>query len=306
MKRVPPLLLVAGALLLGAIGYFVFTKIQAASEAAKAEAQLLADVDSALAREPVDGSELSSLVTRIQRLPEHERDRRFALALARIDRARGRLQPAWDRLRPFASAGDANGAELREGAILSLRLHAHSGDRDAGRRAQAMAEQAYAATQEPALLLVAWQAAQRIHAEADRARIADLLVAQHGNTREARMVEALRQLDRRSERELAGLAGEFDEEPVELGLGRAALLLQGGQVGDAVDLLEKLCLRAPALVDLRHFAAVASLELARQEGIRAELRDSHLARGRAHLEWLLRSAPADDPRRGDWQRLLGR
>lgn len=304
MKRLPATLLLTGLLLVAAIAAFAFVQLRAAGKRAAAQDQLLADVATEVAKSP-PSSELSSLVTRIRAIDGHESDRRFVIALAQIERVRGRYQAAWDLLLPFATAGDANTAELREGALLSLELHAHSGDRQAGRRAMDLAGHAYASSRQAADLLVAWQAARRTYAVDDRDLIADRMKTEQPETKEWKLIAGLAKVETAKVADLVELAADFPVEPLEIGIARTVLLLLGGQPADAVNEADRLCQRAPGVADVRNFAAAASLALAQQEGTPEATRQALRAKAASHLEWLLKNAP-EDGRRGEWTRLLGR
>ena len=91
----------------------------------------------------------------------------------------------------------------------------------------------------------------------------------------------------------------------ELGIARTVVHLTAGQSADAVNEADRLSQRAPGVANVRHFAAVACLTLARQEGTPEGTAQALRAKAASHLEWLLKNAP-EDGRRDAWTRLLGR
>lgn len=307
MKRAQPTLVIAGVLLLAAVATFVYLRLGAARAREAALVQLLADVTAEVDKQRPDGSELSRLVTRLQQTSGAGGDHRLELALARIDRVRGRLQDAWQRLQPLM-AGATSLAELREASQVLLALHAQRGDRELARRALGFALAAYGAGGTAADLLRAWQAAYRTRAKEDLTQLSQRMQAEQAGSAEARLIGALERLDQDlaavPAAELEGLTADFAEEPIELGLARAIVRIQGGRTADAVRLLDELSQRGPALVDVRHYAAVALLALAQEPGVPAEEVARHLSRARAHLEWLRKNAAADDGRQELWLRLV--
>jgi hypothetical protein len=299
MKRLPATVLWTVLLLVLAIGGFVFVKVREAGRLSAERDLLLQDVTTEIAKGPA-AADLSSLVTRIRAVPGYEEDWRFRLALAQIERARGHYQQAWELLQGRASGGDATVAELHEGAAVSLELHAHSGDRQLGRRAMELAEHAYAVSHQPEDLLIAWQAALRTGAAEDRQRLAKL-AAEHAGSKEARLIA---RMEGTGQEDLAQLSSAFAEEPVELALARIFAMLNADQTADAAAEADRLCQRAPGIVDVRHFAAAASLALAARPGTPEATVQSLRLRALSHLDWLLKNAPEEDDRRPKWTALV--
>lgn len=304
MRPIHRNLLIVGALLLLAGGGFAWQQLQQRRAAAEQRRQLLADVDQALQQEAPDASELAALKLALERLPDHQSDRAAVLARARIERARQRDQVAWEVLAPSTGV-DAGAAELRLGAELLLRLHARSGQREQARQARDLARRAYALSHDAADLLLQWQAEHRTGAAAEEEATQKQLLADHANSKEARLCAAL-QLEG-----LEALAGEvrelmleFVEPPVELGMARAVVLIREGDLAGAGDLLERLADQASALVDVRHLGAVQCHAVAADQQQPLEVRHRALERRNAHLNFCLEHAAADDPRRQQWQDML--
>lgn len=305
MKRLPARILVPAALLVLAGGAWVYVRIQAAQEERQRVADLLADVDRELAKERPDGSELSLLVTRIEKLGDADRDERLRRALARIEVARGRSEKAWGHLQPLALAmgREPNPDDQLFGARLLADIHSMTGQAQDLRQALQLAEAAYGAKGDVDALFLAWQCAQRLGDEEARQRLGDLLLAEQAATPQADLVALLRrEPEQVSTAELQGLATRFESVPVELGvaLGRAHLL--AGEVPEALRELDAVLQRAPSLVDVRNAAATACyLFVKGGAGASEEELRRRRAQMQAHAQWLLNNAAADDSRRPNWR-----
>lgn len=306
MRRVHTGVLITVGLLVLAAGALVVQRLRQGAERSAEIAQLLDDVATEVKKDSPDGSELSRLKLRIEKLPEHATDRALILALTRIEIARGRDNAGWELIAPYAAVGDASLAELRIGADLLLRLHARSGDRTQARRARELARRAYALSHDPGDLLVAWQAAHRIAATADAQETFELLRTEHKDSREERLCDLIESPppDDQFGARVHELEAEFKDEPIELGLARAVLLLKQGDQVAARTLLDELASRASALLDVRHLCAIAYHMAAASPDLPEAERQSARTRRDAHLHFCLEHGP-DDPRRAQWQQLLG-
>src|SRR5712671_4798604 len=191
MKRLPRSLWLPILLLVAAIVAFAVVRWRGAREREQNRQQLLADVAAEVGKARPDGNELSQLRVRVQHQGDPATDRRLLLALVQIERARGHLHDAWERLKSVATAGDALTAEQHEGAVVLLGIHQHSGDRERAREAQSLAEAAFGSTHDPDDLLLAWTAAQRLANVVDRDRFAQELREQHAGSKEGRLVQTL-------------------------------------------------------------------------------------------------------------------
>ncbi|HET6195109.1 MAG TPA: hypothetical protein VFE12_05130, partial [Acetobacteraceae bacterium] len=145
--------------------------------------------------------------------------------------------------------------------------------------------------------------------ETDRSRFAGL-AAEHAGSKEARLIA---RMEGTATGDLTELSSAFPVEPVELTIARIVAMLRAGQAGeresraaaeDAVAEADRLCQRAPGIVDVRHFAATASLALAAHPDTPAATAQGLRARAVNHLDWLLKNAPEDDARRPTWAQLM--
>lgn len=269
--------------------------------------QVLADVAAAAGDEPADGSTLSQLMTRIQQLEGHETDRRLCLAMARIEWVRGRLDRALAAIRSWADGVDPTVDELRLAARIQLARHAAGSvgteSPDAVlRQGLAFAEAAHARQPDPATLLLAWTGAFRLGDQAALQRLGDAMAAA-GDGALARLVRAAGsfRIDDPIE-PLDTLRAEFAEPPLEIDLMRAQVLLQRGALADAIPVIERLVAAGPAIVLVRHVAAVGWH--ARAMAATGKARTDALLQRDAHLNWLQKNASGDDARRTLWQQLL--
>lgn len=308
MKRLPGTVLVPIALLALAGGSWVYLQVRSARGERQRVADLLLDVEREVTKEEPEGSELSSLVTRIRNAGDPERDPRLRRALARIEVARGRDDRAWAQLQPLALAMEPEPDDQALGARLLASMHGKTGNLQDLRQALELAESAHRARGDTATLFLAWQCAVRLGGEASetRQRLGDRLRELAPDGAEAALVTILaRDEEQVPVEDCQALAGRFEEVPMELAMALATGHLQQGAVADALHELDRVLPRAPALMDLRHLAATACWAFGRQSQGAApaevERRRSEMA---AHLRWLLANAPAGDPRRGHWRTML--
>ena len=101
--------LVAVVLLALALGGYGFKLLRESGQRAAAVDQLVADVESEIAKPSPDSSELSALATRIRKVEGHESNRALRVALARIDIERGREEQALRDLEPLGDHGTREG-----------------------------------------------------------------------------------------------------------------------------------------------------------------------------------------------------
>lgn len=286
------IVLVAALLALGLAG-LAAQRWAATRELHEQRAVLLADIDAALASDPLDLGGLSRLVALVHKEPDHATDRALRFAEARIEFARNRPERARDLFLDRALEPGAPAAEQSFAARVLLRLHedgAASGKTPADLLAPAanVAEAAYATTRAADDLLRAWQAAER-NGEHDRAKgFADALAADHADTPAARFVAVAVAFD-----PAAGVdpvLQAIDALPTPAAEGRAMLAfaqLQQGQLAAATATCEEALARAPGVAVVRFAAAVTfhACALGCAEG--AADRASWVGRRDAQIGWLL-------------------
>jgi len=293
--------LVAVVLLALALGGYGFKLLRESGQRAAAVDQLVADVESEIAKPSPDSSELSALATRIRKVEGHESNRALRVALARIDIERGREEQALRDLEPLVLLGDGTAVELHLVAWCLLRSQQRGGDPGRARKALDTAEAAYALSSDPADLRLALQAAIRAQDDAAKGRVAELLVGRHADTRDGRFARLVQQFSESTPAaEVASVVAEYEQPPEELALLLVVQELQAGRPAEALRYLEPLLGEAPALLDVRNFAAYANHLLAASPGIQESERANCLRKRDAHLEWLLQKAPPEDSRRKVW------
>lgn len=255
------ILFAVGALALALAGY-VAQRWAAARERAAQRAVLLADIDAALASDPLDLGGLSRYVAQLRKEPDHATDRALRFGEARIEFARNRPDRARDLFLDRALEPGASAAEQSFGARVLLRLHedgAASGKAPAELLAPAAnaAEAAYAATRDAGDLLRAWQAAER-NGDHDRAKaFAAALADGHADTAAAGFVAAAVVFD-----PAAGVdpvLRAIDALPTPPAEGRAMLAfaqLQQNQLAAATTTCDEALARAPGVAVVRFAAAV--------------------------------------------------
>ena len=268
-------------------------------EAAEELRQVLAEVDAQLAVASPDGSTLGALIRRLNNLPDADRNPELIRARARVRLAQGRFNQAWELQAGLAEPVDAEAEDLWLGAQILARRHALGGNTNDARRAGSLAERHHGLTAQAGSLLLAWQCFHRAGDLEEERRLAGLLVEEHPNSLEVELLRAWSaalfedQAQRPTLQVLRDLEIRFDETPVELEILMIVGLLETRDerdLGESVDRLQRLLVSHSAVVDLRHYAAVA-----------AYLRGDVNTRN-SHLDWLLEKAP-QDPRRPRWTAL---
>jgi len=293
--------------LLAVVGLIV--KAYAASAAADAErAQLIADIESEVQKQPVDGSELSRLVARLQKLPDHDTARDLLAAAARIELARDRAERAFGLFGALASQPGASPEEQRLGARILLRLHETGGGGDVSAAAgllqqvMAFAEAAYADGRDPADLLRAWQAATRLWRADAASGFGKRILEEHADSPAARLVQLDRTFVERSSapgfaHEVEVVAAAFAVAPVEVDAMRVLVLLGGRDVERAVSTAKALLTRAPGVWASHYVAAVvySACSLSQPEG--SAERQQWVDLRNAQLDWVIERVPADQRER---------
>lgn len=300
---VPVLLLSATAVALG-VQYY-----RKAATAAAARAELLSRVDEETAKPNVDSSELSRLIVQIHKLPDHETSRDLQAAVARIELARDRPEKAFAAFGITASRPSASPADQALGARILLRLHEAGGGDAAvaiGRLQQALgfAENAYRASDDVSDLLCAWQAAVRLGDQAVIDRLSARLREQHASSAAARLAGIAATFDpRESAADLAAVRAEFTAPVVELEAMHVLVVLQSGEIDQAVTAAEALLGRAPGVLAVRWAASLVFHACALGHAADSAERGSWVVRRDAQLDWLLQRAAVDDARRERWAHL---
>lgn len=306
MRRARTGVWIAIGLLVLAVAALVVQRLRQDAARSAEIAQLLQDVDAEVQKDKPDGSELGRLKLRLEKLPEHATDRALTLALARIERARGRDNDAWQLVATQAAVGDASLPELRLGADLLLRLHARSGERPKARQARDLALRAYAQSNQPEDLLLAALAAHRIGSSDEEAESSAQLHSQHGDSKEARLCDLIsKPPDAQFANEVQALQGAFRDEPIELGVAAGILLLQREDPVGARLQLDQVASQAPALLDVRYWSGIACQAVAASPQLSDDERQRAVVQRDAHLHYCLEHG-IDEDRRATCERILGR
>lgn len=275
-----------------------------------AEGRALVEAANAVLRaDELERTRAAELSRQISALTETDGDRSLVRALAKLELALGRVQSAW-QVHGAVTGLDPETPDLLLSARILLRRHALLGG-DALADAESAAHLAarhHDASGEPGSLFLAWQGMRRAGELEDAAAQAEALAGQHPESLPGRLVslfsggqvtlEKLRQL------ELEYLRAPHElhcvRVPEELEAGIARLLLSPGEgqeepsdgnVGEAMERLERVLVTFPSSVDARSALALA-LHLSGDP----ERRD-------LHLDWLLANADPDDTRRPTWRGL---
>lgn len=286
------ILAVAGVLVLALAGY-VGQQWAAARERDEQRAVLLADVDAALASDPLDLGGLSRLVAQLHKEPDHATDRALRFAEARIEFARNRPERARDLFLDRALEPGAAAVEQSFGARLLLRLHedgAASGKNPADLLAPAanLAETAHATTRDAGDLLRAWQAAERNGEHARAKGFAAALAEGDADTPAARFVAVAVAFD-----PAAGVdpvLRAIDALPTPPAEGRAMLAfaqLQQGQLATATTTCGEALARAPGVAVVRFAAAVTFHACALGSAAGSPDRAAWVTKRDAQIAWLL-------------------
>jgi hypothetical protein len=301
-----PAVLAPVALAVVAAGYFVFQSVQSGRTEAAARAQLLLDVETETSKRPPNSDELSSLVARLQKFEDHATAHDLLAGFARIELARGRVLRAAELFTPIAGRPGASPAEQRLGARLLLRQYEQgAADRSTAQgllqQVLTFAAAAYADSQEAADLTLEWLAASRLP-DAERAtRIATQLQQNHASSMGARLAKATADFRLDTPRaDLETLRREFDEPPAEIDAMLGLVVLQTGDVGAAVSILEPALQRSPGVIPIRWAAALVFHACALGSPDESAARNDWLVRRDAQLDWLSEMAPTNDERRPQW------
>ncbi|GAB4141188.1 MAG: hypothetical protein Fur0037_07950 [Planctomycetota bacterium] len=301
-------ILVPVGLLAAAAGALAWQYWKASERRAEEIRRIISDVDRETGKDRPDTSELGRLKLRIERVDDRASAPELALALAKIEFARGRFSMAWEALAPLATAGDAALDELRFGARILLVLHAQTGDRTLAVQCRTLASRAHDISGVVPDLFVAWQAAHRIGDSAAAEEIVRRLKSDHEGSKEAKLVELIESPPEDPTGEtmrsaIAEVESAFAREPVELGLVRAVVQMKRGEILAARETLERLASRAPAVLDVRHLSAIACHLVAGSPDLPEAERRRARAERDAHLDYCIRHGQ-DDPRREQWLGLL--
>jgi len=300
-----PLVLAPLGLAALAAVFFAFQWLERSSAASAERALLFADIEREAQKHPIDGDELSRLAVRLQKLPDASEAADVALATARVELARGRVDRAAELLAPLANRPGATPAEQRLAAAVWLRQH-ELGAADRSRavallqQAVAFAERAYADGQSSEDLLHAWLAALRL-GETERAgQFAGQLIEAHHSTRGARLAQLVRDATLTTPRQDIERVRElFPVPPAEVDVLLVTVLLQAGELDAAVKLLEPLLLRAPGVVEVRRTAAL-TFHVCVLGNAAGPARQPWVQRRDAQLDWLAGHAAPEDSGRAGW------
>ena len=283
----------------------IVVKAYTASAAVDAErSQLIADIESEVQKQPVDSSELSKLVVRLQKQPDHETAPDLLAAAARIELARDHPKRAVDLFGALASQPGASAVEQRLGARILLRWHETGGGGDASAAAGllqqvlAFSEAAYADGRDPADLLRAWQAATRLWRTDVASGFARQILDEHAESPAARLVQLDRSFVERSSQpgiahDVEAVAGAFAVAPLEVDAMRVLVVLGGSDVERALAGAKALLTRAPGVWASHYVAAVVyhACSLSQPEGSAERQQWADLRN--AQLDWMLERVPED-------------
>lgn len=295
-----PILAIAGVLLVGVGGFWIWSQIrQSQAHAAQREAALAATT-AALAQRPVDADAIGRCVASLRKVVGFDDDRELRAAEAQLELARDRAEVAEERFVALAAEPGASIAEQRLAARILLRRHeADLGDRAAGMLATVSrySEASYQADRRPADLLRAWQAAERDGRTDDAKRCAADLARDHADSAEHRFVAAALAFDGSgigaAEQSLAGL----DDAPAEFSAMAAQAQLVAGDVPAAVRTVDAALARSPGLLLVRTVAANVFHACALGSAAGSADRANWAARRDAQLDWLERRPGLADERR---------
>jgi hypothetical protein len=304
----PAVLLPVALLVLAALGYGGWMLL-AGAEANAARASLLADIDATLAKPQVDGSELSRLMSLLQKQPDHDFARDLLAAAARIELARGRPERAQALFAALAGQPGASPGEQGLGARILLQVQATGSlDRATGNglleQVVQWSEAAYAGERRVEDLLVTWQAAERLGRHERSAAAARDLAASHADSAQARFVQfAMAFAPASGVGALDNVVVDLSPAPVEADAMRVFVLLQAGDVPGAAAVAESALTRAPGVGVVRWAAAVVfhACVLGSPEG--SDERGRWLQRRDAQLAWLVDTGNIDDARRAQCQKM---
>jgi hypothetical protein len=296
-----PILAVAGILLVGGGGFWIWSQIrQSQAHAAQREA-VLAATTAALAKRPIDADAIGRCVASFRKVAGFDDDRELRAAEAELELARDRADVAEERFVALAAEPGASIAEQRLAARILLRRHeADLGDRAAAALANVFgySNAAYQADRRPADLLRAWQAAERLGRNDDAKRCAADLARDHAGSAEHRFVAAAMAFGAdtgiaEAEQSLAGL----EDVPAEFAAMAAQAQLVAGDVPAAVRTVDAALARSPGLALVRTVAANVFHAWALGSAAGSADRATWAARRDAQLDWLERLPDLADERR---------
>lgn len=296
-----PILAVAGVLLCGGGGFWIWSQIRSSrAHAAQREAALAATA-AAVAQRPVDADAVGRCLASLRKIEHFDRDRELRAAEAQLELLRDRAEVAEEHFVPLAAEPGASIAEQRLAARILLRRHeADLGDRAAEVLATiaSYSNAAYQADRRPADLLRAWQAAERAGHNDEARRCAAELARDHADSPEHRFVAAALAFGADSgiaaaEQSLAGL----EDVPAEFAAMAAQARLGAGDVPAAVRTVDAALARSPGLALVRTVAANVFHACALGSAAGSADRANWAARRDAQLDWLERRPDLGDERR---------
>ncbi len=277
-----------GVLAAGGYGFKAWREV---ADAAAARERVLAEVATAVARQPIDTGELSRCTGDLQRLPEHGSDPWLLMAQASIELARDRAERAEALFGAVGGRPDAPAAQQR--LVASILLRRQEGD--LGERAASVLRQVielslagYAEGREAGDLLRAWQAAVRLPDDAQAAVFAEQLAREQAETAAGRFVQFATQFDPQAGVAAVAAAVEgLRPEPVEAMAMRVMATLQLGDVPAATAACEAALSHAPGVFTVRWAAFVVFHACALGSAADSPERASWLQRRDAQCDWLL-------------------
>lgn len=296
-----PILAIAGVLLFGGGGFWVWSLIRHSQAHAAQREAALAATTAALAQRPVDADAIGRGVASLRKIEGFDDDRELRAAEAQLELARDRAEVAEERFVSLAAEPGASIAEQRLAARILLRRHeADLGDRAAAALANVFgySNAAYQADRRPADLLRAWQAAERLGRNDDAKRCAADLARDHAGSAEHRFVAAAMAFGANTgiaeaEQSLAGL----EDVPAEFAAMAAQAQLLAGDVPAAVRTVDAALARSPGLALVRTVAANVFHACALGSAAGSSDRATWAARRDAQLDWLERLPDLADERR---------
>lgn len=282
--------LVPAALLLLGGAAFAFVQFRAAAGAAEARARLLADVDAAAAKDPVDGDELQRLMTQLKKLEDGETSAEVLAARARIHLARDQAEAAWKVFGSVATAPSADARAQGLGARILLRVNAAGiadGALAVGQLEEVvrLAEASYRESHAPDDLLRAWLAAERAGEHERSAGFARQLAADHAEAPECAYVAFAAAFDPGKGVAAVDKAAQgLSPVPVEAQALRALAQLKANDLEGATRTAEQALAHGGGVGDVRwaaavafHFRVLASPEGSEERAGWAQRRDEQLA-----------------------------
>jgi hypothetical protein len=286
-------------LVLAAAGWGVLAWLDAQRDARDRE-QLLADVEAATAKEPLDSGELSRLTAQLRKLPAHDTAPELLAAAARIELARDRPERANELFGALASRPGAPPRDQGLGARILLRLQETdpSGSGVASgmlRQVIELAQASYRASRDPRDLLRVWQAASRANEDARASEAITQLSADHADSPEARFATFAGRF--RPDNGVAAVQRAADgitPPPVEAAAMMAWAQLQANDLAAATATVEAALARAPGVGTVRLAAAFVFHAHVPGQPEGSPERASWVARRDAQITWLQRQEPRNE------------